>query len=54
MAARKEPSHVIQTLGIDDELANSVIRVSIGHSTSDEDCERFAEGYIATAQKMLG
>ena len=53
MAARKEPSHVIRALGLPDELANSVIRVSIGHSTTADDCQRFAESYIATAKKML-
>ena len=53
MAARKEPSHVIRSLGISEELASSVIRVSIGHTTTAEECEQFAFAYVETAKAMI-
>jgi len=53
MAARKEPSHVIRALGLREDLAASVIRISIGHSTSATEMEAFAEQYLKIAQQML-
>ena len=47
MAARKEPSHVIRALNLPESLANSVIRISIGHLTTSEDCAAFADAYMA-------
>ncbi len=46
MAARGEPSHVVAALGIDRDLARSVIRVSIGPGTSEADVNTFADAYI--------
>ena len=52
MAARGEPSHVIAALGVDKGLAHSVIRVSIGSSTSAEDMQNFARAYIAEIKSL--
>lgn len=52
MAARREPSHVIQAMGLEPALAASVIRLSIGSSTTVADCQRFAETYIDLARQM--
>lgn len=46
MAARGEPSHVIAALGIDRDLARSVIRVSIGPGTTEAEMDAFAAAYI--------
>lgn len=45
MAAKGGPTHVIAALGIDDDLARSVIRVSIGWTTTTEELAAFADAY---------
>lgn len=52
MAARGEPSHVIAALGVEKELAHSVIRVSIGSSTTADDMQAFAQAYIREIQSL--
>jgi cysteine desulfurase len=52
MAARGEPSHVIAALGIDESLAKSVIRVSIGPDTVAEDLDAFVNAYISEVKAM--
>jgi cysteine desulfurase len=54
MAARGEPSHVIAALGIDESLAKSVIRVSIGPTTTAADLDAFAQAYITEVKGMMG
>lgn len=46
MAARCEPSHVVAALGIDRDLARSVIRVSIGSGTNEADLGAFSDAYV--------
>ena len=53
MAARGAPSHVIAALGTDPEVARSVIRVSIGHLTTDEQLQRFATAYAEQTLSLL-
>jgi cysteine desulfurase len=54
MAARGEPSHVIAALGIDRELARSVIRVSIGPTTTSEEIDRFVGSYVQEIRALRG
>ena len=42
-------SHVLKAMGIDEELATRVIRVSIGWNTTRQDLERFAETWLHLA-----
>jgi cysteine desulfurase len=53
MASRGEPSHVIAALGLDRELARSVIRVSIGTQTSGADLEHFVTAYVQEVTALL-
>jgi cysteine desulfurase len=46
MAARGEPSHVVAALGLDRDLARSVIRVSIGPATTESDLAAFSDAYV--------
>lgn len=43
-------SHVLQAMGLDDELASRIIRVSFGWSTTREEVERFCDSWIALAE----
>ena len=54
MAGRGEPSHVIAALGVEPELARSVIRVSIGHLTTATELDAFARAYIAEVRAITG
>jgi cysteine desulfurase len=54
MAARGEPSHVIAALGIEESLAKSVIRVSIGPDTTGENIDAFVNAYIREVKAMIG
>lgn len=46
MAAKGGPTHVIAALGVPDEVARSVIRVSIGWTTTADDLAAFADAYV--------
>ena len=54
MAARGEQSHVIAALGIAPELARSVIRVSIGPSTTAADLDTFTAAYVREVRSVCG
>jgi cysteine desulfurase len=54
MAGRGEPSHVIAALGVEPEIARSVIRISIGWRTTPAELASVAEQYIAEARALLG
>lgn len=43
-----EPSHVLRAIGLDERAARSGVRVSIGRSTSLDECKRAAEILCAT------
>ncbi|MBA2482589.1 MAG: aminotransferase class V-fold PLP-dependent enzyme, partial [Planctomycetes bacterium] len=53
MAGRGEPSHVIAALGIDDSLARSVIRVSIGPATRTEAVDTFVASYVREVRALV-
>jgi cysteine desulfurase len=52
MAARGEPSHVVAALGIEKSLATSVVRISIGPTTSAETMDVFVAAYCAAVKAM--
>ncbi|MFM2091934.1 MAG: hypothetical protein RLZZ127_2423 [Planctomycetota bacterium] len=45
MAGRGEASHVVRAMGVPDRLALGALRVSIGHLTTADELDRFAEVY---------
>jgi len=53
-SGRVRPSHVASAMGLDDEAAARVIRVSLGRTTTIEEVERFAETFIAWARRTRG
>lgn len=54
MAARGELSHVIAALGIDPALSRGVIRISIGHTTTDAQLDAFTAAYVREVRALVG
>jgi len=48
-----EPSHVLQGLGMDPEIANSSIRISMGKSNTAEDIDYFLEKLETVLNRMM-
>lgn len=48
-----EPSHVLQGLGMDPEIANSSIRISMGKNNTGEDIDYFLEKLDAVLNRMM-
>ena len=48
-----EPSHVLEGLGMEPEIANSSIRVSMGKSNSKEDIDYFLENLHTVLNRMM-
>lgn len=46
-------SHVLLAMGLDEDMARSSVRVSLGWSTTDEDVERFLSAWRAIASRVL-
>ena len=51
-SASLEPSYVLKSLGLDDELAHSSLRFGLGRFTTDEEID-FAIGHVKTAVNKL-
>jgi cysteine desulfurase len=51
-SASLEPSHVLQAMGVGDELAHSSIRFGFGRFTSAEDVDYAADQVIAAVKKL--
>ena len=49
-----EPSHVLAAIGVEDELASSAIRMSVGKLTTEESIDRVAEVFPALVEKARG
>ena len=51
----KEPSRVLKAVGLSDEDAAGTIRISIGTSTTKEECDKFAKilAECLTSLKMV-
>lgn len=43
-------SHVLQAMGLDDEIASRMVRISFGWNTTREEVERFCDVWIAMAE----
>lgn len=48
-----EPSHVLQGLGLEPEIANSSIRISMGKSNTEEDIDYFLEKLEKVLNRMM-
>jgi len=44
-SGKVERSHVLDAMGVGEDLARAAVRVSIGHGTDEEDVERFATAW---------
>ncbi len=51
-SASVKPSHVLLAMGLTEEAAKSSVRVSFGKDNTDEEIEKAAEIFIATAKKL--
>ena len=51
-SASLEPSHVLQSMGVGDELAHSSIRFGIGRKTTEADVDFAADQVIAAVKKL--
>jgi cysteine desulfurase len=47
-----EPSHVLQAMGIDREWSMGALRLSLGHSTHDDDIDRAIEVLVEAIHKL--
>ena len=47
-----EPSHVLQAMGIDREWSMGALRLSLGHSTQDDDIDRAIEVLVEAIHKL--
>ena len=51
-SASLEPSYVLKSLGLGDELAHSSIRFSLGRFTTEEECDFAADRLIAEVLRL--
>lgn len=51
-SGRSQPSHVAAALGIEDGLALSMVRVTLGWNTTQEDIKRFVKTYIRVIKRL--
>lgn len=47
-----EPSHVLQAMGVDREWSMGAIRMSLGHSTHDDDIDHAVEALVGAIHKL--
>lgn len=47
-SGKVKPSHVLQAMGCNDDLASCSIRVSVGHASCEKDIERFISAWTET------
>jgi cysteine desulfurase len=48
----KEPSHVLLSMGVEQELARSAIRVSLGRDNSENDVDKFLQEFKQTISRL--
>jgi len=46
-------SHVLDAMGLDDETAESAVRVSLGWATEPDEVDRFVEALVVTCKRKL-
>lgn len=47
-----KPSHVLKALGLEDDMANSALRVSFGDDNSKEDVDYLVENLMESVEKL--
>jgi cysteine desulfurase len=52
-SGKVQPSEVLAAMGVDAALARGAIRVSLGHSTTDAEVDRFVETWNIVAGSLL-
>ncbi|WP_130471391.1 cysteine desulfurase family protein [Candidatus Magnetaquicoccus inordinatus] len=52
-SGRSRPSSVLLEMGFDPELATSMVRISMGWNTTEEEMERFTESLIKGIKRLL-
>jgi len=50
-AGAPEPSHVMRGLGIDERYTRGVVRISLGHATTERDCADLATAFTAVVER---
>jgi cysteine desulfurase len=51
-SGRVRASRVLKAMGLGEDVARSAIRVSLGHTTTREQVERFADAWIAARARF--
>jgi cysteine desulfurase len=51
-SASLEPSYVLKTIGVGDELAHSSLRLSLGRSTTDADIDHAIAAIVKSVRKL--
>lgn len=49
-----EPSHVLAAMGVERDLAMGALRLSLGHTTTDEDIDRACAAIVAAVDRLTG
>jgi cysteine desulfurase len=52
-SGKVQPSHVLQAMGIADELASGAVRVSLGFATTDADIDRLLEAWRKVVSSLF-
>lgn len=53
-SAAMEPSHVLRAMGVEDGLAHSSLRITLGRFTTDEEADFAADKVVETLQRLRG
>lgn len=53
-SATVEPSHVLRGMGVEDALAHSSLRITLGRFTTDEEADFAADRVVETLQRLRG
>jgi cysteine desulfurase len=52
-SGKVQPSHVLQAMGFDPDLAQGAVRLSLGWSTTTEDIDRCLEAWLKLSGTLL-
>ena len=52
-SGKVQPSHVLEAMGVDPELARGAVRLSLGWSTTEADIDRCLEAWRKLAGALL-
>jgi cysteine desulfurase len=51
-SGKVQPSHVLAAMGVDRALARGAVRVSLGHSTTENEVERFLKAWNKLSESL--